>query len=75
MIQYIIMSLVKKDDFMRCVFNNAYAIFYSNLLYKNMCSWYSVKLPQHVETILFSSCIICFYKEVDKSTQAVICRL
>ena len=39
---------------------------------KNLCNWYFFKLSQLVEAIQMSTHSICFYKEVDKCTQAVI---
>ena len=44
--------------------------FFSDYLYKSLCCWYSFELP-----LLVSTHNICSYKEVDKSTQAIIWRL
>ena len=52
--------------------NDAFAILFSDFLYKNICCGYSFELPRLVEAIQMSSHNICFYKEVDKSTQTVI---
>ena len=57
---------------MRSVFNDAYAILFSDFLYKSICCWYSFELPRLVEAIQTSTDNIYFYKEVDKSTLAVI---
>ena len=60
------------EDFMRSIFNDAYAILFSDFLYKSICCGYSFELPQPVEAIQTSTHNKCFYKEVDKSTLAVI---
>ena len=72
---------------MRSVFNDAYAILFSDFLYKSICCQYSFELPRFyksiccgysfelprlVEAIQMSTNNIYFYKEVDKSTLAVI---
>ena len=73
---------------MKRVFNDAYAILFSDLLFESICCGYSFELPQLVEAIQMSTHNIyfykvdkstqmsthniCFYKEVDKSTLAVI---
>ena len=60
---------------MMSVFNDAYAISFSDFLDKNICCnscWYSFELPGLVEAIQTSTHNICFYKEVGKSTLAVI---
>ena len=46
--------------------------YFSDFLHKSICCWYSFELPQLVEAIQMSTNNICFYKEVDKSTLAVI---
>ena len=56
---------------MRGIFNDTYAIFY-DFLYKSICCWYLFELPLLVKAIQMSTNNICFYKEVDKSTLAVI---
>ena len=56
---------------MRDVFNDTY-IYCSDFLYKSICCWYSFELPQLAEAIQMSTNNICFYKELDKSTLAVI---
>ena len=56
---------------MRSVFNDAYAILFSDFLYKSICCGYSFELPRLVETIQTSTNNMYFYK-VDKSTLAVI---
>ena len=50
---------------MMSVFNDAYAISFSDFLDKSICCWYSFELPQLVEAIQTSTHNICFYKEVD----------
>ena len=61
------------EDFMRSIFNDAYAIFFSDfLLYKSICYGYLFEMPRLVEAIQMSSHNICFYKVVDKRTLAVI---
>ena len=57
---------------MRSVFNDAYAILFSDFLYKSICCGYSFELPRLVGAIQTSTDNIYFYKEVDKSTLAVI---
>ena len=57
---------------MRSVLNDAFAILFSDFLYKNICCGHSFELPQLVEAIQMSSHNICFYKEVDKSPLTVI---
>ena len=54
---------------MRSVLNDAFAILFSDFLYKNICCGHSFEF---VEAIQMSSHNICFYKEVDKSTLTVI---
>ena len=60
------------EDFMVSVFNDAYVILFSDFLYKSICCGYSFELPRLVEAIQMSTDNIYFYKEVDKSTLAVI---
>ena len=57
---------------MKSVFNDAYAILFSDFLYKSICCGYLFELPRLVEAIQTSTHSICFCKEVDKSTLAVI---
>ena len=57
---------------MRSVLNDAFAILFSDFLYKNICCGHSYELPRLVEAIQMSSHNICFYKGVDKSTLTVI---
>ena len=57
---------------MRSILNDAYAILFSDFLYKNICNGYSFELPRLVEAIQMSSHNICFYKEVDESILTVI---
>ena len=52
---------------MRWLFNDTYAIFLSQILYKSIC-WYLFELPRLVEAIQMSTISICLYKEADKST-------
>ena len=57
---------------MSSLLNDAFAILFSDFLYKNICCGYSLELPRQVEAIQMSSRNICFNKEVDKSTPTVI---
>ena len=57
---------------MRSAFNDAYAILFSDFLYKSICCGYSFELPRLVEAIQRSTHNICFYTEVDKSKLVVI---
>ena len=53
--------------------SDTYAIlFFSDFLHKSICCWYSYELPRLVKAIHMSTNNIFFYKEADKSTQAVI---
>ena len=54
------------------VLNDAYVILFSDFLYKSIFCGYSFELPRLVEAIQTSTDNIFFYKEVDKSTLAVI---
>ena len=60
---------------MRSPFNDAYAILFSDFLYKSICCGYAFELPRLVEAIQMRIHNICFYKEVDKSTLVVILTL
>ena len=71
-VKFHLMSHFKEVDLMRRVFYAAYAILSSDFLYKSICCGYSFELPQLVEANQMSTNNICFYKEVDKSTLAVI---
>ena len=45
--------------------------YFSDFLHKSICCWYSFELPQLVKaTQISTNNILCFYKEVDKSTLA-----
>ena len=60
---------------MRSVFNDAYAILCSDFLFKSICCGYLFELPRLETTSRGNSNEyhnICFYKEFDKSTLAVI---
>ena len=57
---------------MRIAFNDAYAVLFSDFLYKNICCGCLFELPQLVEAIQRSIHNIFFYKSVDKSTLVVI---
>ena len=57
---------------MSSVLKNAFAILFSDFLYKNIYCGHSFELPRLVEAIQMSSHNICFYEEVDKSTLTVI---
>ena len=48
---------------MRSVFNDAYAVFFSEFLYKNIRCGYSFELPRLVEAIQMSVHNICFIKK------------
>ena len=52
---------------MFCVF-----FFFSGLLYKSICRGYSFELHRQVDAIQMGTHNICLYKEVEKSTLAVI---
>ena len=55
---------------MSSVLKNAFAILFSDFLYKNIYCGYSFELPRLVEANEFPQHM--FYKEVDKSTLTVI---
>ena len=57
---------------MGSVFNDGYAILFPDFLHKSICCGYGFELPQLVEAIQMSTHNTYFYKEVDKSTLAVI---
>ena len=57
---------------MSSVLNGAFAILFSDFLYKNICCGYSFELPRLVEAIQMSYHNMFIYKEVDKSTPTVI---
>ena len=63
-----LISNIKKGKKMTS--NEMYAIFFSEFLYKSICCWYLFELP--VKPSQMSTNNICFYKEANKSTQAVI---
>ena len=46
---------------MSSVLNGAFAILFSDFLYKNICCGYSFELPQLVEAIQMSYHNICFF--------------
>ena len=52
------------EDFMRSVFNDAYALLFSVFLYKIICCGFSFELPRPVEAIQRSTHNICYYKGV-----------
>ena len=54
------------------ILNDAFAILFSDFLYKYIYCGHSFELPRLIEAIQMSSHNICFYKEVDKSTLTVI---
>ena len=54
------------------VLNDAFAILFSDFLYKNIYCGYSLEMPRLVEAIQMSSHNICFNKETDISTLTVI---
>ena len=60
---------------MRGVLNDAYAILFSDFLYKSICCWYSAELPRLAEAIQMSTNNLCFYKEGDKRTRVAILSL
>ena len=57
---------------MKGVFNDTYALSFSDFLYKSICCGYSFELPGLVQAIQTSTHNICFYKVVDKSTLTVM---
>ena len=57
---------------MKDIFNDTYAISFSDFPYKSMCCGYSFDLPRLVEAIQMITQNICFYKVVDKSTLTVM---
>ena len=63
---------------MRSVFNGAYAMLFSDFLYKSICYGYSFELPRLVEAIQTNTHNIRFYKEVGcnlKTTKLLDCAL
>ena len=48
---------------MSSILNDAFAILFSDFLYKNICCGYSFELPGLVEVIQMNSHNICFYKK------------
>ena len=66
---------------MRSPFNDAYAILFSDFLYKNICCGYSFELPQGSKAIQMSTHNICFNKELSWSLMTrqplwvILCRL
>ena len=56
---------------MKSVFHDAYAILFSDFLYKSICCGYWFEFKR-VPTTQTSTHNVCFCKEVDKSTMAVI---
>ena len=54
------------------VFNDAYALLFSDFPYKNICCGYLFELPRLVEAIQRSTHNICFHKGVYKSTLVAI---
>ena len=57
---------------MRSVFNDGYALLFSDFIYKNICCGYWFELPRPFEAIQRSTDNICFYKGVFKSTLVAI---
>ena len=57
---------------MSSVLNDAFAILFSDFLYKNIYCGYSFELPRLVEAIQMSSLNRRFYNGRDKSTLIVI---
>ena len=49
-----------------------FVFYFSDFLYKSICCGYSFELHQQVDAIQMGTHIICFYKEEDKNTLAVI---
>ena len=67
----------KKKKNAKDLSNNAdavflYVFFFSDFLYKSICCGYSFELHPQVDAIQMGTHNICFYKEVDKKTLAVI---
>ena len=53
-------------EFIRQLFNDAYALFFSDFLYISICCWYSFELPRLVMAMQMNAKNICFCKEADK---------
>ena len=56
----------KKKRSEKNLFDDDYAIFFSDFLYKGICCGYAFELHRQVDAIQMSTNNICFYKEVDK---------
>ena len=63
--------MINRGLYEKRIYYDAYAIF-SDFLYKSICCGYSFELPRQVEAIQTSTYNICYYKEVDTRTLAVI---
>ena len=65
-----------KQRSVRDLSNDAYAMFlcfpFFYFLYKRICCEYSFELHRQVDAIQMGTYNICLYKEIDKSTLAVI---
>ena len=57
------------------LFDDIYAIFFSEFLYKSTCCGYSFEVHPEVDAIQMGTHNICLYREIDKSTLAVIWNL
>ena len=57
---------LKKKTTAKDLFDDVYAIFFSDFLYKSICSGYSFELHRQVDAIQMGTHIICLYKEVNK---------
>ena len=63
-------TLIKRSA--KELFDDVYAIVFSDFRYKIICYGYSFKLHRQVDAIQMGTHSICLYKEVDKTTLAVI---
>ena len=69
---YLLRVHFKKKRSVKDLFDDVYAIFFSGFLHKSICCGYSFKLHRQVDAIQMGTHNICLYKEIDKSTLAVI---
>ena len=60
---------------MRSIFNDTYAIFFTDFLNKSICYWYSFELPQQVEAVQMSThniyCNLKITKLLDSALRGV----
>ena len=62
---YLLRKHNKKDQ-KKDLFDDEYAIFFSDFLYTGICCEYSFELHRQIDAIQMSTHNICLYKEVDK---------